>query len=151
LATASSVSANLFAFGNLVSSLAETREFPPVFGHKSPVLGTSGVVITVALVLAMAVFFDLSTIASVGSAVALVIFTLVGVGAMRLRHETGSNLAILVVAVISTLIVLVMFGVDTARNEPRTFLAMILAGVIATGLEFAWKARRDDATPPLTT
>ena len=45
---------------------------------------------------------------------------------------------------------LVMFGVDTARNEPRTFVAMILAGVIATVLEFAWKARRD-ARPPLTT
>ena len=145
LATASSVSANLFAFGNLVSSLAETREFPPVFGRKSPVLGTAGVVITVALVVAMATFFDLSTIASVGSAVALVIFTLVGVGAIRLRHETGSNLAVLVVAVVSTLLVLVMFGVDTARNEPRTFVAMILAGIIATGLEFAWKARRDRA------
>ena len=88
LATASSVSANLFAFGNLVSSLAETREFPPVFSRKSPVLGTSGVVITVALVVAMATFFDLSTIASVGSAVALVIFTLVGVAAIRLRQET---------------------------------------------------------------
>jgi amino acid transporter len=150
LATASSVSANLFAFGNLVSSLAETREFPPVFGRRSPVLGTSGVVITVALVLAMAMFFDLSTIASVGSAVALVIFTLVGVGAMRLRHETGSSLAVLVVAVVSTLVVLVMFGVDTARNEPRTFVAMILAGVIATGLEFAWKARRDARPPSLT-
>ena len=75
----------------------------------------------------------------------LVIFTLVGVGAIRLRHETGSNLAVLVVAVVSTLLVLVMFGVDTARNEPRTFVAMILAGIIATGLEFAWKARRDRA------
>lgn len=147
LATASSVSANLFAFGNLVSSLAETREFPPVFGRKAPVLGTAGVVITVGLVVAMALFFDLSTIASVGSAVALVIFALVGVGGIRLRRETGSNLPVLVAAVLSTLVVFVMFAVDTARNEPRTFVAMILAGVIAVVLDFSWKARRDRAVP----
>ena len=33
----------------------------------------------------------------------------------------------------STLLVLVMFAVDTARNEPRTVVAMLLAGIIATG------------------
>ena len=39
----------------------------------------------------LAVFFDLNAIASIGSAVALVVFTLVTFGHFRIRHETGAQ------------------------------------------------------------
>jgi amino acid transporter len=142
LATASSVNANLFAAGNLTAALAESREFPPVFGGRARVLGTRGVAITVAVVLALALFLDLSTIADVGSAVALAIFALVGVAAIRLRSETGSNLAVLLAGVALTLVVLVLFAVDTARNAPRTFVAMLAVGALAVALDRLWKSRR---------
>jgi amino acid transporter len=143
LATGSSINANLFAAGNLTASLAKTHEFPPVFGQRVRLLGTAGVVITVGLVLGMALLLDLSTIASVGSAVALVIFALVGIAGIKLRHDTASNLVVLLAAVAATLVVLVLFGIDTARNEPRTFLAILVVGVIAVALDTMWRARRD--------
>jgi len=145
LATASSVNANLFAAGNLTASLAESGEFPPTFGGPAPVLGTRGVAITVGLVLALALFLDLSTIADVGSAVALAIFALVGLAAVRLRHETGSNLVVLLSGITLTLVVLVLFAVDTARNAPRTFVSMLVVGVLAVVLDRLWKTRRPGA------
>jgi amino acid transporter len=148
LATASSVSANLFAAGNLTASLAQSGEFPPLFGRKAPVLGTTGVVISVAIVLGLALCFDLSTIADVGSAVALAIFSLVGLAAIRLRRETRSNLGVLLAAVATSMVVFVVFAVDTARNAPRTFFAMIAVGVVAATLDRMWKARRTAITDP---
>jgi amino acid transporter len=142
LATASSVNANLFAAGNMTASLAAEGQFPPVFGGRAPVLGTRGMVITVVVVLAMALFFDLSTVASVGSAVALAVFALVGAAGIRLRAETGSSVLILGAAIATTLVVLLLFAIDTARNEPRTFVAMIAVGAIAIGLELLWRHQR---------
>jgi amino acid transporter len=147
LATASSVNANLFAAGNMTASLAEAGQFPPVFGGRARVLGTRGLAISVGIVVVMALFLDLSTVASVGSAVALAVFAMVGVAAIRLRAETGSNLALLLAAVATTLVVLVLFAVDTARNEPRTFVAMLAVGVAAAALDFLWKRQRERRAP----
>ena len=142
LATASSVNANLFAAGNMTASLAEAGQFPPVFGGPARILGTRGMAISVGVVLVMAMFLDLSAIASVGSAVALAVFAMVGVAAVRVRSDTGSNLVLLLAAVTTTLVVLVLFAIDTARNEPRTFVAMLAVGLGAALLDFLWKRQR---------
>jgi amino acid transporter len=149
LATASSVNANLFAAGNMTANLAETGQFPPVFGGRARILGTRGLAISVGIVLILAIFLDLSTIASVGSAVALAIFAMVGIAAIRLRSDTGSNLLLLTAAVLSTLVVLVLFAIDTARNEPRTFVAMLAVGALAVVLDFLWKRQRGEVASPL--
>jgi amino acid transporter len=150
LATASSVNANLFAAGNMTASLAEDRQFPPVFGGRAPILGTRGLAISVAVVLALALFLDLSTVASVGSAVALAVFAMVGAAAIRLRSETESSLLLLVGAMTTTLVVLVLFATDTARNEPRTFVGMLAVGAVAIALDLLWKRRRDQLVRPTT-
>ena len=150
LATASSVNANLFAAGNMTASLAEAGQFPAVFGGPARILGTRGMAIPVAVVLVMAMFLDLSVIASVGSAVALAVFAMVGVAAVRLRSDTGSNLVLLLAAVTTTLVVLVLFAIHTARNEPRTFVAMFAVGLGPALLDFLWKRQRG-APPSLAT
>jgi len=148
LATASSVNANLFAAGNMTASLAAEGQFPPVFGGKARLLGTRGLAMSVVVVLGLALFFDLSTVASVGSAVALAVFAMVGVAAIRLRDETGSSLPVLIAAVATTLVVLVLFAIDTARNEPRTFVIMLAVGAVGVALDFLWKRRRADQAQP---
>jgi hypothetical protein len=54
-------------------------------------------------------------------------------------HETGSSVAIVAVAMLATGVVLVLFAVDTARNAPQTFTAMIVLGFLAVGLDSVWK------------
>jgi hypothetical protein len=63
----------------------------------------------------------------------------VGFAGLRLRDETGANAAVVVVAMLATATVLVLFAIDTARNAPETFTAMIVLGFLAVALDFFWK------------
>ena len=90
---------------------------------------------------------DLSAIASVGSACSLVIFLLVGVAGYRRRAETGRTAVIVLAAIAATAIVLVFFAVDTLRNAPETFAAIV--AIAAAGgrprLRLEARARRAEA------
>ncbi len=85
---------------------------------------------------------DLSAIASVGSACSLVIFLLVGISAFRLRAETGSLAVIVLTAIVATAVVLVFFAVDTLRNAPETFAAIVAITALSVALDFVWKRVR---------
>ncbi|MCH6165128.1 APC family permease [Pseudonocardia alaniniphila] len=142
LATASSVNSMIFAAGNLTLTLSELKQFPPVFGQPGHFGGTRGIPITVVLVLIFANVFDLGAIASIGSAVALVVFLVVGLAALRLRAETGSNAWLITITMLATCFVLVLFAIDTARNAPQTFTAMTVLVLLAVVLDFVWKRVR---------
>jgi amino acid transporter len=139
LATASSVNATLYASGGLTAMLAQAGQFPTFFGRESRLGPHAGVLITAALVLVVANIVDLSAIASVGSACSLMIFLLVGASGYRLRSETGAIGAIILLAMAATAIVLVFFAVDTVRNAPETFAAIVAITVLAVVLDVMWK------------
>jgi len=146
LATSSSVNANIYAAAGSTAKLAETGTFPPVFGQAARVGGTRGLVISVILVLLLAALVDLTAIASLGSAVALAIFLVVSVAAFKLRRETGSRTSILVAAIVLTVVVLLVFAVQTLRNEPETFAAILGILVLAVGLDLVWARLRNRRT-----
>jgi amino acid transporter len=143
LATASSVNATLYASGGLTAMLAEVRQFPPFFGRNSRLGQHAGLLITAAVVLLVSNLVDLSAIASVGSACSLMIFMLVGIAAYRLRAETGARAPVVLLGLTLTAVVLVFFAVDTARNAPETFGAIVGIGVLAVILDLLWKWWRD--------
>jgi amino acid transporter len=148
--TAGATNATLYASSNLTGMLAKERLFPPRFGmgpRLGPRLGPkSGLLVTAILVLVVANLVDLSAIASVGSAVALLIFLLVGAAGYRRRAETGSNPLIVLLAIAVTAIVLVFFAVDTARTAPETFVAIVGITALAIVLDTLWRrARGPDA------
>ena len=74
LSTAGATNATLYASSNLTAMLAEERLFPPIFGARSPFGPKGGLIITTGLVLLVANLVNLSAIASVGSAVSLMVF-----------------------------------------------------------------------------
>jgi amino acid transporter len=143
LATSSSVNANIYAATGSTAKLAESGMFPPVFGQRAYVGSTRGLTISAALVLLLANLVDLTAIASVGSVVALAIFLVVSVAAFRLRAETGSRAWVLVAAMVLTLVVVVVFLVETLRTEPETFVAMVGILVLATVLDLVWTRIRE--------
>jgi amino acid transporter len=147
LATSSSVNATLYASGGLTAMLAQVGQFPPFFGRGSQLGPHSGLLITAAIVLVIANLVDLSAIASVGSACSLVIFLLVGVAGYRRRAETGSQVVIVLAAIAATAIVLVFFAVDTVRNAPETFAAIVGIAVLAVVLDAVWKRARSHGEP----
>jgi chromate transport protein ChrA len=129
--------------------LAQEELFPSFFGAGSRLGKHAGLLITAGLVLLVANLVDLSAIASVGSAVALVIFLLVGIAGYRRRADTGSNTAIVLLAISVTAVVLGFFAVDTAQNAPETFTAIVAIGLLAVILD-RWTQRsnrREEASP----
>jgi amino acid transporter len=151
LSTSGATNATLYASSNLTGMLAKVGLFPSFFGAGGRFGPKSGLVITAGLVLIVANLVDLSAIASVGSAVALIIFLLVGAAGYRRRAETGSNAAIVLLAIAVTAIVLAFFAVDTLRNSPETFVAIVAIGVLAVVLDYSWTRSRDKPTnaPPV--
>ena len=142
LATSSSVNATLYASGGLTRMLAQVGQFPTFFGPGSRLGPHSGLLITSAIVLVVSNLVDLSAIASVGSACSLVIFLLVGVAGYRRRADTGSQAVIVLAAIAVTAIVLAFFAVDTVRNAPETFVAIIVIALLAVVLDLVWKRMR---------
>ena len=143
LATSSSVNATIYASGGLTASLAEIGQFPTFFGRGSRLGRHAGLLITAGIVLVIANLVNLSAIASVGSATALVVFLLVGLAGYRRRAETGANAGIVLAAVGLTAVVLAFLAVDTFRTAPETFAAIVVLTVLAVLLDALWKRSRD--------
>jgi amino acid transporter len=147
LATASSVLATLYASGGLTRMLAGAGQFPPFFGPGSRLGPNAGMLITAGIVLVVSNTVDLSAIASVGSACSLLIFLLVGISAYRLRAEIGARVLIVLLALAATAIVLGFFAVDTLRNAPETFVAILAIALLAVLLDVVWKRVRQEPPP----
>ncbi len=94
------------------------------------------------LILLLALLVDLTAIASLGSVVALAIFLVTSIGAFRLRKEIRARTAILVTGIAATVIVLVVFAVQTLRTSPQTFTAMVAVLALAVALELIWDRLR---------
>ena len=146
LATASSVNATLYASGGLTKMLADVGQFPPSSAGSR--LGPhGGMLITAGIVLVISNVVDLSAIASVGSACSLVIFLLVGGAAYKTRAETGAALVVVLAAIAVTATVLAFFAVDTLRNAPETFIAIVGIAGLSVILDLVWKHRRGPSPP----
>jgi amino acid transporter len=142
LSTAGATNATLYASGNMTGMLAQVGLFPSFFGPGSRLGLKAGLLITGSVVLVVANFVDLSAIASVGSATALVLFLIICAAAYKLRESTGSSVLMIGLATLVTAVVLVAFSIDTLRNAPETFTAMILIGLLAVVFDAVWRARR---------
>jgi hypothetical protein len=101
----------------------------------------AGLLLTAALASVLAVGFDLSSIASLGSAVALVLFALVSVGHLRVRRETGALAWVLFLGVTLNVIVLVTFVFTTLVDEPATAVALVVILAVSIALDLIWKSR----------
>ena len=148
LATTSSVNATLYASAGLTKMLAEVGQFPTLFGRRTRGGAHVGLLITAGLVLIVANLVNLSAIASLGSAIALLVFVLVALAGYRRRGDTGANVVIAVAAIVVSVIVLVFFAADTLRNDPATFVAIVALVVLAVVLDALWKRRRANGDRP---
>ena len=158
IATAGATNGTLFGAAGLTNSLAEIGQFPPLLGVRSRLGKHGGLLVTGVLALVLANFLDLSAIASVGSACSLVVFLLVGLAGYRLRSQTGASAAIILLGMTATAVVLGFFAVDTLRNDPETFTAIVAMTLLAVALDVIWKRVRDrdggapdtSVTPPVS-
>lgn len=144
--TTGAVNSALYPSIGLSQHLAGTGQFPPILGRS---LGhgrrqlPNGLLAMAAFSLVLVLFFGLNRIASLGSAVALIVFSLVTLAHFRLYRQTGAHVAVLVIALLSTVGTLVVFCTTTLVDEPITALALLVILTVSTLLEVTWTYRRD--------
>ncbi|KQX08002.1 MULTISPECIES: APC family permease [unclassified Leifsonia] len=141
LSTTGAVNAGLYPSIGMTRHLASIGQFPPVFSRsiaRFPV----GLIVMGVFAGVLVVWFDLTSIASIGSAVALLVFSTVTVGHFRLYRETGASIVVLIVALIATLGTFIVFCTTTLVNEPATAIALVAILVLAVLVDLIWKRIR---------
>jgi amino acid transporter len=141
-ATAGATNAGLYPAPGLSERLAETGQFPPLMARKFGGRLSAGLLFEALACLVLAVLFKLDAIASIGSAVALLIFTLITAAHFRVRSETGASAAVLTVAIVAAGGVLVTFVFTTLIHEPASMVTLGAILVLGVGLDFGWKRVR---------
>jgi amino acid transporter len=144
-ATAGATNAGLYPASGLSDELASTGQFPPVMAGRIAGRASVGLVVAAVAIVALVVAFDLSSVASIGSAVALTIFAMVTVGHLRVRAETGARLSILVLALLTTGITLLTFVFTTLIHEPASIATLIGILVVSIALDLFTARRRTPA------
>jgi amino acid transporter len=141
-ATAGATNAGLYPAAGLCEQMASIGQFPPSLGRKLAGRAAVGVVITSAIAIVLATGFDLTSIASIGSAIALLVFSFISIGHLRIREQTGASTPVLVLAVATTLIVLVTFAFTTLPDEPWTAVTLVGILLVSVALDLWWKRAR---------
>jgi amino acid transporter len=145
--TAGATNAGLYPAAGLCEQMASIGQFPPVLGRRFGGRAPAGLLVTAAVAIVLATGFDLSSIASLGSAIALVVFTLVTAAHFRVRGETGASTLVLGMAITSTIVVLLTFAFTTLVDEPATAAALAVILLLSVALDVGWKRTRDGRIP----
>jgi amino acid transporter len=141
--TAGATNAGLYPAAGLCEQMAAVGQFPPVLGRRFRERASAGVLLTAAVAIVLSAGFDLSSIASLGSAIALLVFTLVTAGHFRVHRETGASPIVLGIAITSTIVVLLTFTFTTLVDEPATAIALVVILLLGVVLDLGWKRTRD--------
>jgi amino acid transporter len=140
-ATAGATNAGLYPAAGLSERLADTGQFPPLMARRLGGRASAGLLIQAAACLILAILFKLDAIASIGSAVALLIFALITAAHFRVRSETGASTVLLVLAIASAGVVLLTFVFTDLIHEPASMVTLLAILLLSVGLDLWWNRR----------
>ncbi len=121
LSTSSAINASLYAATNVTYRLARLGELPGVFG--APIVHSrEGLVISSAITLIMAVFFDFTAIAAIGAISTLFIHMIVHIGHLRLLDKTGAARWLVVVAIIANFSAIILSVIYLSGKQSSILL-----------------------------
>jgi amino acid transporter len=140
-ATTGAINSQLYATIGVTYTMAKEGQLPPVFALKRRrrPAGTQGLVISSLLIILLAVLFDVTAIASIGSAVALAIFALVTIAHLRMADETKASKPILYLALVATSLAILLFAWYTLLTAPQTFAILVVTIILAWVVEAIWR------------
>jgi amino acid transporter len=136
LATASTINANIYSGNEMSRSLAAAAQLPSGAGHPLLGSGTRGLLAGVVLVLVLVNVFDLATVANAAGATFLIVYVAVYVVVWRLRGETGTSAAVILLGTGAMAVVLATFLWSLWEGQPAALAIIAGAIVIAAVLQF---------------
>ena len=135
ISTASSINANLYAVTNVTYQLAKEGELPAAFGE--PIAHSrEGLLISAGLIIVLTSLLDLSEVASVGSITILMVHLVVHLGHLKLRHETGASLILILLAILTIVLTIGFALVFAIKDSPYIIWLVAVTLFIAFISEF---------------
>ena len=147
-ATAGATNSGLYPATGLSDHLASTGQFPTLMARRLRGRASYGLIILAAAIVIVVVAFDLSAVASIGSAVALVIFGVVTLGHLRILDVTGARRSIVLLALAAVTVTLATFIVTTLIHEPASMVTLVGILGLSILLDVAWSRRRTRSAGP---
>jgi amino acid transporter len=144
IATTTCINGGLYGMTNITYTLAEKGQLPSKFS-KEVRASTRGLTISAALGLIMVNFLTLTTVASLGSATSLMVYSLVNFGAYRLIREGGKSRLLIMLSVVACVVAIGVWVMYTLRNSPGSlwiFFFFLVSAFVAEGLLQRFKGRR---------
>ncbi|MCF6333302.1 MAG: APC family permease [Draconibacterium sp.] len=139
----SALNATIFGGSNIAYSLAKDGELPEVFERKVWFGSTEGLYITAGLGLAFALFFDLSSIASITSTVFTVIYIFVLISHFKLAKQFGGKRLLIAVNLMILLSVFVALIIYQWQTQKSAFYTSILTFLVALLIEFLYRKMKE--------
>jgi amino acid transporter len=118
-ATVTCLNGGLFGVTNITFTLAEKGQLPSRF-MKEVRASTRGLTISALLALIMINFLSLSTVALLGGATTLMVYSLVNIGALRLITDAGYHRILILLSVVVCVLTILIWTVHTFRTSPQT-------------------------------
>jgi amino acid transporter len=144
LSTASAINATLYGAARLSYCIARDGELPATLEHKVWGEPMEGLLITAALTLLVANAFDLTSIATLGSAGFLLIFAAVNAANARHARHTGSRAWISASGAVACLLALGALIWQTSMSAPAKLWVLAAMVASATAIEGGYRlARRE--------
>jgi amino acid transporter len=117
-ATITCLNGGLFGVTNITFTLAEKGQLPSRF-MKEVQASTRGLTISAGLALIMINFLSLSTVASLGGATTLMVYSLVNFGALRLITGAGFHRVLILLSVVVCVLTILVWTVHTYKASPH--------------------------------
>ena len=133
-ATVTCLNGGLFGVTSITFRLAENGQLPSRFKREIRA-STRGLTISAALALIMVNFMTLTTVASLGSATSLLVYSLVNFGALRLVTERGMHRILIVLSVVACVSAILIWAMYTLKTSPGSFSIFASFLVIAFASE----------------
>ena len=118
ISTSSAINATLYGGANVSYLMAKRGELPKFFNRATWRDGKEGLIITSVLVIIFVIFFNLSSVALMGSALFLIIYTGVNLSHLKVHKETKANKYIIWSAIIGCLFALTVLIYYQIYNSP---------------------------------
>ena len=138
IATASAINANLYSATNVTYTLAKDGELPEAFGV--PISHSrEGLVISGILVIVLALLFDLSEIAAIGSISVLFVHAITHIGHLRIVSKTGASYILVIFAIVLCLAAMVLALVYVSKQSNHVGFVLLGLLSIAASAEFIFQ------------
>jgi amino acid transporter len=147
VATVTCLNGGLFGVTSITFTLAEYGELPSRFKREIRA-STRGLTISALVALLMVNFLTLATVASLGSATSLLVYSLVNFGALRLVEDKGLHRILIGMSVAACSLALVIWIVYTLKTAPGSltiFFVFLILSFVSEGLLQRYHGRRISA------